>query len=187
MLEAIDEREYLTYLYELIGFPLEISDSYYELCKYLLYLDFYAKNDRDINRVYDANVMRNTYLSIYTQGQHYPKYEKICSVLEIILIMARLSQSVCEDDIPNNTTYRWFRELTTNLGLGDYTDDYVMENDDLPFDDIDYKINTFVEREYYPSGVDGMFPLRCYEKDQRKVELWYQMHAYLMENYIKLQ
>lgn len=186
MLETFSGRKYLSYLYELIGFPLEISDSYLELCKYLLDFDFYAKDDRDINRVYDVNEMRNTYLSIYAPGQHYPKYKKMCSVLEIIIIMARLSQSVCEDDIPNNTTYRWFRELITNLGLGDYTDEYIMDNDEFPFDDIYYKIDTFVEREYYPSGVDGMFPLRHPEKDQRKVELWYQMHAYLIENYIKL-
>ena len=41
-----------------------------------------------------------------------------------------------------------------------------------------------VERRYKRSGEGGLFPLKNAAKDQRKVEIWYQLSSYLLENYV---
>ena len=38
------------------------------------------------------------------------------------------------------------------------------------------------ERSYAFDGYGGLFPLRKPHQDQRNIEIWYQMQAYLMEN-----
>lgn len=40
---------------------------------------------------------------------------------------------------------------------------------------------TCIHREYPPDGVGGFFPLEEPEEDQRNVEIWYQMAAYIDE------
>ena len=39
-----------------------------------------------------------------------------------------------------------------------------------------------IDRDYDASGFGGIFPLRRPAEDQRKVELWYQAAAYILEN-----
>ena len=48
--------------------------------------------------------------------------------------------------------------------------------------EIDDTLERLVWRTYEPDGVGGFFPLAWPEQDQRKVELWYQLGAYLAEN-----
>jgi hypothetical protein len=38
-----------------------------------------------------------------------------------------------------------------------------------------------VNREYDPDGRGGLFPLDGTHANQREVELWYQMQAYIIE------
>jgi hypothetical protein len=62
--------------------------------------------------------------------------------------------------------------------------------DDGNFDTMDDSevmkiLDRIIERTYQRNGVGGLFPLKRDKKDQRKVELWYQMNAYLIENYYK--
>ena len=38
-------------------------------------------------------------------------------------------------------------------------------------------------RTYDSNGYGGLFPLRNPREDQRKVELWYQLNAYLLEQF----
>jgi hypothetical protein len=44
-------------------------------------------------------------------------------------------------------------------------------------------LTNLVERTYQKNGKGGLFPLKQPAKDQRRVEIWYQMAAYLNENY----
>ena len=46
---------------------------------------------------------------------------------------------------------------------------------------VDKKLDTLIYRTYSPTGRGGLFPLHNAVEDQRKVELWYQMSAYLLE------
>lgn len=103
-----------------------------------------------------------------------------CRILEFLIALAiRLNEAVYDHTNPDQTAH-WFWQLITNLGLDIY-------NDDAPFEEIHYSINmafwTLNSRSYAPDGTNGgLFPLRNPSEDQRKVEVWYQMMAYLREN-----
>ena len=44
------------------------------------------------------------------------------------------------------------------------------------------RLNTFIYREYERNGKGGMFPLKTPSGNQKKVQLWYQLAEYLIEN-----
>jgi hypothetical protein len=44
---------------------------------------------------------------------------------------------------------------------------------------VDEILERVIGRTYRPDGRGGFFPLRYAEKDQREVELWYQLNAYV--------
>ena len=44
-------------------------------------------------------------------------------------------------------------------------------------------VECLLERRYLEDGDGGLFPLKCPRKDQRRVEIWYQMSAWVIENY----
>jgi hypothetical protein len=60
----------------------------------------------------------------------------------------------------------------------------MIDNLELLPNSLNYKkLAVLNKREYFPSGKGGLFPLENPREDQTKVEIWYQMHAYVMENY----
>jgi hypothetical protein len=70
----------------------------------------------------------------------------------------------------------WFWHLLENIKLDKYNDSSGYDPDEV--DDI---LERIIWRNYRPDGVGGLFPLNEPEEDQRKVELWYQLSAYLIE------
>jgi hypothetical protein len=102
-----------------------------------------------------------------------------CRMLEFLIALAiRLNESVYDHNNPDQTPY-WFWILIKNLQLDEYDDYY-------PFDKIHVDIKLVFmrlnRRLYTTSGYGGLFPLEEPKEDQRKVEIWYQMMAYLGEN-----
>ena len=83
-----------------------------------------------------------------------------------------------EGDHTRSESYFW--RLVSNLGLYRCTDDkwYAM-NGEFFVDDAVCRVN---DRLYNADGSGGLFPLRQASKDQRAVEIWYQMQAWLLEN-----
>lgn len=81
------------------------------------------------------------------------------------------------DQMDNWDVLYWFWKILENAGLEKYTDEQ--------FDEwkVYQILDDIVDRRYNRNGFGGLFPLRKPKKDQRKVELWYQMCAYLVENY----
>lgn len=96
-----------------------------------------------------------------------------CSFLEMMIAIShRLSFET--DRRPK----WWFWHLMKNLGLENYSDD-------MPFtqDEVDETLDRVIWRTYSPDGKGGLFPLEDPQHDQRQVELWYQLNAYLLERY----
>jgi hypothetical protein len=75
----------------------------------------------------------------------------------------------------------WFDIFMTNLGLEPYNDVAYHNSDREKVERILHKLNN---RSYSKLGKGGLFPLRSSEYDQRKVELWYQMAAFMTENHM---
>jgi hypothetical protein len=101
-------------------------------------------------------------------------------MLEFLIALAtRMNESVYDDRYPNQEPY-WFMVLLQNLGLDKYDDTYDFTVIHGEVYDIFMVLN---HREYDIDGSrGGLFPLKDPAENQREVEVWYQMQAYLSEN-----
>lgn len=74
----------------------------------------------------------------------------------------------------------YFWKLIENLGLNKCTDDkWYTINGDFFVEDAVCRVN---DRLFGADGSGGLFPLRKPSRDQRGVEIWYQMQSWLLEN-----
>lgn len=93
-----------------------------------------------------------------------------CSVLEMMIALAnRCEEDYMDDPAYGNRTVQWFWDMIANLGLGSMYDKYY---DKGYVDDVLYK---FLHRKYERDGRGGLFRIRGYTGDVRKMEIWKQM------------
>jgi hypothetical protein len=103
-----------------------------------------------------------------------------CTMLEFLVALAsKMNFLVGEEDDPRRTEWYFWR-LIRNLGLRKLTD----ENWDLRHGEffVEDAVDRVLNRHYESDGSGGLFPLNCPFQDQRQVEIWNQMHAWLCEN-----
>lgn len=106
-----------------------------------------------------------------------------CTLLEMLVALADRMDFILFDPSKGSRRSIWFWLFIDNLKLQKYT------NDDNKADISKKKkfnrivINKFLRRDYLPNGKGGLFPLENPTSDQREVEIWYQMSAYIRENY----
>ena len=126
----------------------------------------------DDNRSDEGQGLRIRYIET-TQARLDPHfYFRDCCVLEMLIALSermafQIFNPMKERD-PNVSGCFW--ELVENLRLE-------------PDQSNAHIIRIFVTRDYSDSGLGGLFPLNNPKEDQRAVEIWYQMMAYLIENY----
>jgi hypothetical protein len=125
----------------------------------------------DDNRVEDGRDLRSEFMD-QTDVDYVHEWMLLgCSVLEMMVGLSRRLAFEAEGR-PRD----WFWIMVTNLDLGNVSDaseDHTRE--------IDLKLDKLIWRTYEPNGQGGLFPLTHPEKDQRDVEIWYQLNAYLLE------
>lgn len=167
-------NEYYSWLCDIIGG----TGDYSFLIKELHKLDFYWFIKNDDNREEDGKALREEFA--YEKG-----YESIheldgpCSLLEMILALACRFEgglSYDPDDCDNVPKYFW--EMLDNLGLLQY--------DDVHFDEekVRYICDTFCDRNGNCDTFFTLFPLKGGQTwDPMTTEIWYQMQAYIAENY----
>lgn len=94
-----------------------------------------------------------------------------CRVLEFLVALAKRIDYILYDDSLSSRVSYWFWILMENLGI------YLSE-------DVEYITSSFIvmlTRTYDENGDGGLFPLENPKYDQRKVEIWYQMQAWMLE------
>lgn len=130
----------------------------------------------DDNRVADGKALRIAFL----EETGYPFVGPVelwldldCSMLEMLLALAQ--RAAFESD---GQPAEWFWRLMHNLELDKYTD--AVYNPSIA-EEVDDTLTRLNLRGYDASGTGGLFPLRVAQHDQRTVELWYQLQAYLLE------
>jgi hypothetical protein len=96
-----------------------------------------------------------------------------CSFLEVLIGLSRRLSFAA-----GGTARGWAWELMNNLVLHRITDPVGRGKARRAHDILD----TCIWRSYSHDGVGGFFPLKRPNEDQCKVEIWYQMAAYLYEN-----
>lgn len=150
--------------------------SHWLLCEQLHKTPFTWSVPNDDNRAADGLFLHEQFENetgyIYEGG--------MCSVLEMLIALAQRA-SIEMDGVSNcQGTDEWFWMMLANLDIDQYTDDSYFEADAEGI--VEEVVEQFLARDYSRDGEGGLFPLLHPHQDQRKVEIWYQMHAYLLEN-----
>lgn len=170
------DEQYLQWLYAKTG-PVTLknpSQTYWTLLKLLYRIQFSWLIPTDANRGEDGRGLRYLFLDECHIRNDEDWLGLECSVLEMLIALAdRLSFEAGRE--PES----WFWELIENLDLTEYTDRSFFSYDQEV--DIESKVEVFLKRTYTYSGRGGLFPLEDPREDQRDVEIWYQMGAYLLE------
>ena len=173
------EEQYIAWLWGLIGEGPLTGESRL-LIDVLHEKDFYWTVPNDDNRGNDGLLIREEFADLKGVGPE-DILEGPCTLLEMLVGLARrCSDEMADPDHPD-TTKRWFWEMMDNLGL-ENKPPYLYEAE-FTSDVIEFIFDRVLDRTYAPSGRNGLFPLNYPKEDQRKVELWYQMSAYLLEHY----
>lgn len=172
--------DYFCWLCETVCVDGRYTDNaYWMLAKNLWNTDFRWSLDMDENRAADGKGFRYRY---ECEGGT-DTYNGPCTVLEVLVALAD-RMDTCMDELDGECRIpMYFWEMIENLGLEEFDDQFFIQGGD---DDgeIDYILERWLNRDYSYDGNGGIFPLKNPKEDQRNVELWYQMNAYLMENYL---
>lgn len=164
--------KYIDYILNLMDMDLSSID----LIFLLLDKPFVSLIEFDKHRELDGLFFRKNFI-----GNGDKDLEKLVdpywfNEVSVCEVLAALSQRIDKEYIGSSLNPRpgiIFKEMLDNLGL----------NKNLNPKEIDDILNRFIYRKYSPDGVGGIFPLKHPKNDQREIEIWSQMQAYLMENY----
>lgn len=173
MSELLDDQ-YLSWLYSKIGSTRtrDRERTYWSLLRILYTKEFVWIIPNDDNRVEDGRDLRHEFMDDMKYDDIDPDWMALgCSFLEMMIALSRrLSFEV------GGEPREWFFELLENLGLYDYND-----NREFSREEVDEVLDAVIWRTYAYDGTGGLFPLREPGEDQREVEIWYQLNAYVME------
>lgn len=136
----------------------------------------------DDNRASDAAMLRDDFSLQYTGDECLGDID--VNMLELIISLAYRCQAMAMSS-NEMSMHDWFWILLNNIGLSEYRDGIY---DKLGGDqEVDRILTVVIDRTYTRNGRGGLFPLTPTSKnkknDQRKIELWYQMCAWIVENY----
>ena len=156
------------------------ADRYLILFDILYETEFLVLLEDDENRAWWGRDLRRRFSE--ESGLPYPETdEQPCSFLEMLIGLSySLEEQVLYDNVYGDRTATWFWMMMSNLGL-DICDDEWMLFEPGSFWKVDQIIHTVMARDYDWSGAGGIFPLMHAKEDQRKVPLWYQAHAFIIE------
>jgi hypothetical protein len=175
--EPLDER-YLTWLYGQVANvkARARSRTFWSLLRQMYKKEFVWLVPNDDNRISDGRDLRYEFLAEHQDEQGDPEWIGLpCSMLELFIVLARAVAFEMDDDMRI-----WFWHFIEVVDLERYNDrDYNKDAEEA----IDETLDRIIWRNYSPSGKGGLFPLRDPKQDQRKVELWYQLNAYLLEQF----
>lgn len=170
-------NEYFDWMYQLVCGDFDKRLSFRKLLTKLFDMPFEYTLPMDENREADGIRLR------YRFGQEYGYDQRIiasvldvgqCRILEMMVSLAlRCEEQLMTDDHYGNRTGQWFWNMVNSLGLGGMTDEKY---------DRDYTAQTldiFNRRAYRPNGDGGLFRVENSTTDMRKLDIWYQLQAYI--------
>lgn len=164
---------YLEWLYDQVLVRAQRGATYWKLLRQMYQTEFTWFVPNDGNRAEDGKDLRLEWAERNGTIRAPENWLDLsCSFLEILVVLARRMEFDAGD-----TPHRWFWKLLENLGFESYHDgsgysrNYVTK-----------RMRVVMDRLYDMHGNGGLFPLRNPSKDQRKVELWYQMSEYLLQD-----
>ncbi|HOA03649.1 MAG TPA: hypothetical protein PKI27_15170 [Dermatophilaceae bacterium] len=175
MTPELPDDAYLRWLYgQVASVRLKNPNrTYWSLLRLLYTTEFVWFVPNDDNRAEDGRELR--YEFIEETGIAHLDDEWLalnCSMLEMLIALSR--RLAFEAD---GQARAWFWHLLHNLEIDNYTDAVA------PFPErrINNVLDTVIWRTYREDGRGGLFPLKRAHENQKKVEIWYQLAAYLLQ------
>lgn len=170
-----DDR-YFEWLYSHIG-PVEYNNprhTFWSLARQLYVTKFRWFVHNDENRAADGIQLREEFMDRWGHEGVEPNWLDLeCSVFEMLIALSERLAFESYGEVSD-----WFWKLMENLGLTAYND---LTYNAVHSDEIAEAVNRVLDRTYGRDGTGGLFPLREGRRDQRRIELWYQKEAYLLE------
>jgi hypothetical protein len=156
--------------YEWLTSQIEIPNGkrYNDLFERMHNVEFVWTVPNDDNRVQDGLDLRPE----FADGKVSDLVLEGVTFLEVLVALSRRLAFTAGGDAP-----RWAWKLIKNLHLHKCSDPLTPQKLDRVNDILD----AVIWRTYEPDGRGGFFPLKNPEKDQTKVEIWYQLNAYVIE------
>lgn len=158
--------DYYEWLVSEIAFPQH--KSFNDLFDRLHNTEFTWFVPNDDNRVQDALDLRTEFLD----GRRRKLELEGATLLEVVVSLSRRVEFTAGGD-----SHKWAWKLIKNLRLHKATDPLVGEKAER----VENILYNLVWRTYKNNGQGGFFPLKDPKEDQTKVEIWYQMNAYVIE------
>lgn len=173
MSRPLDEL-YLRWLYAQVGSVRHRAPArtHWSILRVLFTKEFIWIVPNDDNRVEDGRDLRVEFLK--SSGVREPDVawmELGCSMLEMLIGLSR-RLSFETDREPRD----WFWHFLHVLHLDHYTDDRT-----IPEEEVNEILDRVIWRTYGRDGDGGLFPLLNPSRDQRDVEIWYQLNEWLLE------
>lgn len=173
--------QYFDWLHETVCGKWEPRNlSFHRLLMFLFQQDFVPSCEMDESRAEDGCDLRYR----FAQERNIP-YAALnsatcgipCSVLEMMVgLSLRIEEHIMADSEAGNRVGQWFWNMIVSLGMA--------AMDDARFHEgrARFIVDRFNQRAYQPNGAGGLFTLSYPKEDMRKLDIWYQLMAYLNEN-----
>lgn len=180
-MEPLDER-YFKWLCNLVspGKYKSPSRAHWKLLRQMFTKEYVWLIANDDNRLADGLDLRHEFTE--AEGIQDPSELWLglgCSFLEMVIALSRRFAFEAEG-LPQEKFWIMMR----NLNLIEYTDRlYLPRHEETTRVVVDEILDRVIWRSYSRDGKGGLFPLRQAAEDQRSVELWYQLSAYVLERY----
>jgi hypothetical protein len=171
--KPLDEL-YLDWLYRQVGDPTITNPNrtYWRILKQLYCKEFVWIVPNDDNRIADGRDLRYEFVDdINLRNVDAGWYNLGCSMLELLVGLSRRFSFECDGE-PRD----WFWHMMDNIKLRRHSDGKSW--DEAVVNDI---LDRIIWRQYKYDGRGGLFPLKDAREDQTKIELWYQLSAYIIE------
>lgn len=175
--EPLDEQ-YLKWLYHQVA-SIRLRNStrtYWSLLRHLFTKEYVWLVPNDDNRVEDGRDLREEFVK---ECEVIPDSAWLgigCSMLEMLIGLSRRLAFEAEGESRD-----WFWLLLENLDLKQFSDYVYSDRNPAVREYVDSVLERVIWRTYDGDGSGGLFPLMYPDTDQRHVELWYQLSAYLLE------
>jgi hypothetical protein len=128
----------------------------------------------DDNRAEDGRDLRYEFISVTGTDPSDDWMRLGCSMLEMLIALSRHLTFLAGGD-----ALSWFWEMVENLDIPVAVVSDAHYNETVA-DLVDEAMDRVIFRTYAGNGEGGLFPLENPKKDQRSVELWYQLNTYVI-------
>lgn len=184
--ESAIEETYIQWLYSKVGSKDRNYNHFWRIIRRLYRKEFYVVVPNDSNRYEDGIFLRSKFADEYDYEPEYISsvfQDKPCTVLEMLVAFAvRIDSDIMWDPDLGDRSAFWFWSMIQNLGvdLKRFSDEYFDKECLIALDSM---VNRAISRHYSKTGEGGFFPIFHTRKNFQRMELWYQMHYWLGENY----